>query len=57
MSSNIVDAIAAGTSPAEISQEIKDILFAKSSERIDTYREVAASRLFDSGESVDSEEE
>tara|TARA_B100001059_G_scaffold26495_1_gene21318 strand:+ start:37234 stop:37404 length:171 start_codon:yes stop_codon:yes gene_type:complete len=46
MSSNIIDAIASGSSPSEVTQEIKDILFAKSSERIDDFRQVAASNLF-----------
>ncbi len=59
MSSNIVDTIASGASPASITQEIKDILFTKSAERIDDYRQVAASRLFDtsSDSSEESEEE
>ena len=58
MSSNIVDAIASGGAPSEVSQEIKDILFGKASERIDTFRGVAASRMFDSGEEeVEAEEE
>ena len=51
MASNIVDVIASGGSPADISQEIKDILFTKSAERISDYRQVAAARLFDAGES------
>lgn len=46
MADNIVDAIASGVSPAEVAQEIKDILFAKASERVDDYREVAAAKLF-----------
>lgn len=46
MASNIVDAIASGSSPADVAQEIKDILFAKSAERIDDYRQVAAANLF-----------
>lgn len=46
MSSNIVDAIASGSSPADVSQEIKDILFTKSAERISDYRQVAAANLF-----------
>ena len=46
MSSNIVDAIASGAAPSEISQEIKDMLFAKSSERIDTFRTVTSDRMF-----------
>ncbi len=56
MSSNIVDTIASGATPAAITQEIKDMLFTKSAERIDDYRQVAASRLFDSS-SEESEEE
>jgi len=56
MSSNIVDTIASGATPASITQEIKDMLFTKSAERIDDYRQVAASRLFDSS-SEESEEE
>ena len=47
MSENIVDAIVSGAQPHEIAQEVKDALFAKSVERIDTYRKVAASNLFD----------
>ena len=46
MADNIVDAIASGVSPAEVSSEIKDILFSKASERVDDYRKVAADRLF-----------
>lgn len=56
MSSNIVDAIASGSSPSEVSQEIKDIIFGKASERIDTYRQVASARLFGSEEPVEEEE-
>ena len=50
MSENIVDAIVSGASPADISQEVKDALFAKSVERIDTYRKVAAANLFGGSE-------
>lgn len=56
MSSNIVDAIASGVGPADISQEIKDSLFGKTAERIDTYRQVASARLFGSEESEAEEE-
>ena len=35
----------------EIAQDIKDILFAKSVERIDDYRQVASSRLFNTSDS------
>jgi hypothetical protein len=57
MASNIVDAIASGSSPSEVTQEIKDILFAKSAERISDYREVAASNLFQGQEESEVEEE
>ena len=56
MSSNIVDTIASGASPASITQEIKDTLFTKSAERINDYRQVAASSLFDSSSEVGEEE-
>ena len=52
MSSNIIDAIASGSSPSDVTQEIKDILFAKSAERIDDYRQVAASHLYQGREEV-----
>lgn len=60
MADNIVDAIASGVSPADVSQEIKDILFAKASERVDDYRQVSADRLFSGSEAeaaVEGEEE
>ena len=60
MSDHIVDAIASGAAPSEVTQEIKDILFGKASERVDTYREVAAARLFGAAseaEDVEGEEE
>ncbi|AOV62068.1 hypothetical protein BOW86_gp144 [Synechococcus phage S-CAM7] len=57
MASNIVDAIASGSSPSEVTQEIKDILFAKSSERIDDYRHAAASHLFQGQDQTEAEEE
>ncbi len=55
MSSNIIDAIASGSSPSEVTQEIKDILFAKSSERIDDFRQVAASNLFQGEEEAEEQ--
>ena len=51
MSSHIIDAIVSGESSSDISQEIKNILFSKSADRIDDYRQVAANKLF-----ADSEE-
>lgn len=59
MSSNIVDAIASGVSPSDVSQEIKDILYTKSAERISDYREVVATKLFTTttGDEVEQEVE
>lgn len=57
MSSNIVDTIASGASPADITQEIKDILYTKSAERIDDYRTVTANRLFTAPEEAEAGEE
>ena len=59
MASNIVVAIASGVSPSDVSQEIKDILYTKSAERISDYREVAAAKLFTTatGDEVEQEVE
>jgi len=57
MASNIVDAIASGSSPSEVTQEIKDILFNKSVERISDYRQAAASNLFQGEEESEVDEE
>ena len=60
----LIDAISADESPADISNRIKDILFGKSAERVDAYRPVAAKTMFgddteveESGDEVSSEEE
>ena len=57
MADNIVDAIASGVSPADVAQEIKDVLFAKASERVSDYRQVAANNLFGSAAEVGVEGE
>ena len=56
MTSSIIDAIAAGTPPSEVTQEIKDVLFAKATDRIDDFRHVAAANLF-AGSEEEVEEE
>lgn len=50
----LLDMIVADESPSQISDKIKDILFAKSAERVDAFRPVAASSLFGEDE-IDSE--
>lgn len=50
----LMDMIVTDESPSQISDKIKDILFAKASERVDSFRPEVANSLF--GEE-DSEEE
>ena len=53
-----MDMMATDESPSQISDKIKDILFAKSAERVDGYRPDVASSLFGDEESeVDDENE
>jgi hypothetical protein len=53
----LMDMIVADESPSEISDKIKDILFAKASERVDEFRPIVASSLFNGGPSAEAEEE
>ena len=43
---DLLDMIAADESPSQISDKIKDLLFAKSAERIDSFRPVVAQNMF-----------
>jgi hypothetical protein len=51
----LMDMIATDESPVNISDKIKDLLFAKSAEKIDEFRPVVANSMF--GETDSSEEE
>jgi len=42
----LLDMIATDESPSQISDKIKDIIFAKSAERVDAFRPLAANSLF-----------
>ena len=42
-----MDMILTDESPAQISDKIKDVLFAKSAEKIDSFRPAVAASLFD----------
>lgn len=54
----LLDMITTNESPADISDKIKELLFAKSAERVDAYRPVAANSMFgDETELEDSEDE
>ena len=46
----LMDMIIADKSPSQISDRIKDMLFAKSAERVDNYRPEVAQSSFNSGE-------
>tara|TARA_Y100000004_G_C8721769_1_gene330399 strand:- start:253 stop:429 length:177 start_codon:yes stop_codon:yes gene_type:complete len=56
---DLLDMIATDESPSQISDKIKDMLFAKTSERVDAFRPVAANSVFgdDQVEVEDQEEE
>lgn len=53
----LMDMIATDESPSQISDKIKDILFAKASERVDEMRPTVASSIFNSSDVEDVEEE
>ena len=46
----LMDMIVTDESPSQISDKIKDLLFSKSAERIDAFRPVVASSMFDNSE-------
>ena len=54
----LMDMIIADKSPSQISDRIKDMLFAKSAERVDSYRpEVAKNTLIDPQDNADEKKE
>jgi hypothetical protein len=46
----LLDMIITDESPSQISDKIKELLFTKSAEKIDTFRPMVASNMFDNGE-------
>jgi hypothetical protein len=54
---HIIDLIATDSSPSEISDSIKAVLFAKTAEKIDQIRPYVANSLFGDGESGENSEE
>lgn len=46
----LMDMIVSDESPSQVSDKIKDILFSKASEKIDSLRPVVASSLFNNSE-------
>jgi|TARA_B100000073_G_scaffold90029_1_gene70940 hypothetical protein len=53
----LMDMIVADESPSQVTDKIKEILFAKSAERIDMIKPVIAADMFNDGEQDSSEEE
>ena len=54
---DLLDMIINDESPSQVSDKIKDLLFAKSAEKIDAYRPSVADSLFGDKESVEDAEE
>tara|TARA_B100000965_G_scaffold20030_1_gene14938 strand:+ start:569 stop:751 length:183 start_codon:yes stop_codon:yes gene_type:complete len=57
---DLVDLIATDASAADVSDKIKDILYAKSAERLQVAKPIVASQMFDDpseGETVEQETE
>ena len=54
---DLLDMIAADESPSQISDKIKDLLFAKAAESIDQVRPVVANSMFGGAEEEQFEEE
>ena len=52
-----MDMIVSDESPSSISDKIKELLFAKSAEKIDSFRPVVASAMFGEEEIGEGEEE
>lgn len=53
----LMDMIVTDESPSQISDKIKELLFAKSAERIDSFKPAVASSMFGDYEESDYEEE
>jgi hypothetical protein len=53
---DLLDMIVSDESPAQISDKIKELLFSKSSEKIDGFRPVVSSKVFGLDDGEDEEE-
>ena len=53
----LLDMIVTDESPSQISDKIKELLFAKSAEKIDSFRPMVASNMFGEEEVEEDEEE
>ena len=54
---DLLDMIIADESPSQISDAIKDVLYAKSAERVDAFRPLVANSLFTGEDQIEVEAE
>tara|TARA_R100000406_G_scaffold2885_1_gene2310 strand:- start:1731 stop:1925 length:195 start_codon:yes stop_codon:yes gene_type:complete len=54
---DLLDMIVADESPSQISDAIKDILYAKSAERVDTFRPMVTNAMFADQDQFEVEDE
>ena len=54
---NVIDLIATDSSPVEISDKIKSILYAKAAERVEVARPYVADMMFNGESDTDTQEE
>jgi hypothetical protein len=54
---DLLDMIVADESPSQVSDKIKELLFAKSAEKIDSFRPAVANSMFDVADEDTSEDE
>ena len=54
---DLLDMIVADESPSSVSDKIKELLFAKSAEKIDAFRPSVATAMFDQSEEEYTDEE
>ena len=54
---DLLDMIVADESPSQISDAIKDILYAKSAERVDTFRPMVSNGMFADQDQFEVEDE
>ena len=54
---DLLDMIIADESPSQISDAIKDVLYAKSAERVDAFRPLVANGLFTGEDQIEIEDE
>ena len=51
---DLLDNIISDESPSQISDAIKDMLYSKTAERVDAYKQTAASALFNASDEVET---